>query len=90
MAGFSGCVGVRGRERRAAPLDESGDPPLVANLVKTEMRLQVGAGKERLKWLEQSFSGAFISHWRALPTLYLGAAETLSDTARSPLGLSLL
>lgn len=48
-------MGVRGREWRAAPLDESGDPPLVANLVKTEMRLQVGAGKERLKWLEQSF-----------------------------------
>lgn len=36
---------MRGRERRAAPLDERGDPPLVANLVKTEMRLQVGAGK---------------------------------------------
>lgn len=36
------CVGG---ELRAAPLDEKGDPPLVANLVKTEMRLQVGAGK---------------------------------------------
>ena len=33
-----------GGELCAAPLDWRGDPPLVANLVKTEVRLQVGAG----------------------------------------------
>lgn len=33
-----------GGELGAVPPNCSGDPPSVANLVKTEMRLQVGAG----------------------------------------------
>lgn len=81
LAGFAGCVGVRGRGQRAAPLHERGDPPLVANSVKTEMRLRGGAGKELLKWWEQSFSGVFLSHWSTPPSMHLGGAEPLSDTA---------
>lgn len=67
------CVG---ESDGASPL-ERGDPPLVANLVKTEMRLQVGAGKQLWKWFEQSFSGVFILNWSTLPTIYLGVAETV-------------
>lgn len=40
-----------GGELGAVPHNCSRDPPFVANLVKTEMRLQVGAGKSFLKWL---------------------------------------
>lgn len=35
---------MRGRGRRAAPLDGRGDPPLVANLVKTENEAPSGGG----------------------------------------------
>lgn len=49
-----------GGELGAVPPNCSGDPPFVANLVKIEMRLQVGAGKSFLKWLQQLFSGTCV------------------------------
>lgn len=56
----SGRVGVRRRESWVLPLIAAGTLLFVANLVKIEMRLQVGAGKSFLKWLQQLFSGTCV------------------------------
>lgn len=49
-----------GGELCALPLDCRGDPPLVANSVKNEMRLHAGADKCLLKWFEPWFSGTLV------------------------------
>lgn len=53
----------------AAPLDWRGDPLFVANLVKTEMRLPSGGGREVVFFqsFEPLISGTFMWVWVLLP-----------------------